>query len=726
MVTISNKGWIKWLNTHTTRQVYDEIPEKVMKLCNGPTSAISKFEKLVQNKNLVLLTRAPLGKKCQATFFHSTVGIHITPDALHHVARLGMQYGAGVELQPDSLFSVTSEQYIPSLIDMMKVKSAEEFQDLKAPTSGTKKKIHCFAVLTPALAEAIQSTDMTPAALFLALTEQMRVLAPPVNSASPAAGTTAPPSSPTSSSSSSSTATRSATAAAATAAAETATDQVLKKIAEPYAQALKFVWAVQHLEGDVTIPTVVPLRDEATITWEKETGQIVEPKKAPVSFDLTAQKGVSNDVSQTGALTAMTKLSEAMTRYQEASAKVQDTKADTRLKAWTKLPQVQKNIILLGGVREDGTYDKEVTEEMLSILGCSNGAQVDQYLKQVMVGHNVRLEPGLCSALNKGILIHADDTTAPKHFTPFLTPPISDDEDVAENNDLLKLAVQTKYSENDVSLLTKMDVSIPMKTQELKHQVKNIAGLTARCLGSDSLLYASLKDVADHIEKREISYNYEFRQDKLFGGNFLDRIHWRMHRFFDSCAMGDAEQIDLDKLDFSDMLQQVERREYNCKAPSWIQKLIKLREKAPQDDQNSGRGGSGGGGAHGGRNKRRSFDQDNGRNQRVVNTKLSDTCKLCDGEQYRFIFHVGNIREIEKPKKKNGDMMCMRFHSLGYCFKDCRFANGHGELDADETKDMEKFLGKARVARRRFMENQRGRQGNRQRSEPTAPVDVEG
>ena len=142
-----------------------------------------------------------------------------------------------------------------------------------------------------------------------------------------------------------------------------------------------------------------------------------------------------------------------------------------------------------------------------------------------MVGYNVKLEPGLCSSLNKGIFIHADDTTAPKHFTPFLTPPISDDEEVAKNNNLLKLALQTKYSDNDVSLLTKMDVSILMKTQELKHQMKNIAGLSDRCLGSSSLLYASLEDVAEHIEKREISYNYEFRQDKMFGGIFLDQIH---------------------------------------------------------------------------------------------------------------------------------------------------------------------------------------------------------
>ena len=139
--------------------------------------------------------------------------------------------------------------------------------------------------------------------------------------------------------------------------------------------------------------------------------------------------------------------------------------------------------------------------------------------------------------------------------------------------------------------------------------MKNIAGLSARYLGSDLLIYQSLKDVADHIEKREISYNYEFRQDKMFGRNFLDRVHWRMHRFFDSCAMGDPDQIDLDKLDFYDILQQVERREYNCKVPSWLQKFIKLQEKTAQGNMEGGAGGGAGGGAYGRRNKRRSFDQ---------------------------------------------------------------------------------------------------------------------
>ena len=48
----------------------------------------------------------------------------------------------------------------------------------------------------------------------------------------------------------------------------------------------------------------------------------------------------------------------------------------------------------------------------------------------------------------------------------------------------------------------------------------------------------------------------------------MDRmINWRMHRFFDSCASGDVASIDIKKLEFDDIMDQVERREYNCKVP---------------------------------------------------------------------------------------------------------------------------------------------------------------
>ena len=45
----------------------------------------------------------------------------------------------------------------------------------------------------------------------------------------------------------------------------------------------------------------------------------------------------------------------------------------------------------------------------------------------------------------------------------------------------------------------------------------------------------------------------------------------------DSCASREAEDIDTKKLDFSNMLEQVERREYQTKVPDWIRKIMKKK-----------------------------------------------------------------------------------------------------------------------------------------------------
>ena len=64
-----------------------------------------------------------------------------------------------------------------------------------------------------------------------------------------------------------------------------------------------------------------------------------------------------------------------------------------------------------------------------------------------------------------------------------------------------------------------------MKTPELKHTIKSIAGLEGRILGQNSIAHSSLNGVAEQIEKKESSYNYEFRQEKLLGGNFMEKVN---------------------------------------------------------------------------------------------------------------------------------------------------------------------------------------------------------
>ena len=116
------------------------------------------------------------------------------------------------------------------------------------------------------------------------------------------------------------------------------------------------------------------LLDAETIQWEQEVAKTVLPKQTPSTIDLTSNPNNQGVLNQDGAITAMTKLSECMVKHQEAVLKNQEDKKDTRLKAWHKLPEIQKNIILLGGVDDQGPVPSQPTEEMLSILGCQNDA----------------------------------------------------------------------------------------------------------------------------------------------------------------------------------------------------------------------------------------------------------------------------------------------------------------------------------------------------------------
>ena len=113
------------------------------------------------------------------------------------------------------------------------------------------------------------------------------------------------------------------------------------------------------------------------------------------------------------------------------------------------------------------------------------------------------IELGLCSTLNKGIINNSDNWSLPINFTAFLTPPKSDEDEVEGNGNLWKLALQEKLNTQVVNILTQMNVSIPMKTDSLKHHIKNYAGSAGRLFGQHSMLYTRLKELWVHIDSRD-------------------------------------------------------------------------------------------------------------------------------------------------------------------------------------------------------------------------------
>ena len=120
-------------------------------------------------------------------------------------------------------------------------------------------------------------------------------------------------------------------------------------------------------------PVTAPLQDDDSLEWEATTKR-QELVDNEVMMAAPRTSNVSLTMNQDSATVAITKLAQSMVKHQEAQLEVQKEKGDSRLKAWKKLPRIQQNITLPGGISEDGGIQEQATEEMLSILGCQNGA----------------------------------------------------------------------------------------------------------------------------------------------------------------------------------------------------------------------------------------------------------------------------------------------------------------------------------------------------------------
>lgn len=105
-----------------------------------------------------------MGKKFEATFLHSSVGLSILPDDLYCVARIGTKESNGIE-----------GLYILDLVDLMKTDATEKFEAISINTRREKKKIRSFALLVPALAQVIHKCEISPAAIFKVILERIKI-----------------------------------------------------------------------------------------------------------------------------------------------------------------------------------------------------------------------------------------------------------------------------------------------------------------------------------------------------------------------------------------------------------------------------------------------------------------------------------------------------------------------------------------------------------------------
>ena len=94
---------------------------------------------------------------------------------------------------------------------------------------------------------------------------------------------------------------------------------------------------------------------------------------------------------------------------------------------------------------------------------------------------------------------------------------------------------------------------------------------------------------------------------------------------------------------------------------------------------------------------KRKFEGDSGSQKNITNPSAQPSCAIRDSESFKYLFHPGNIKELSKSTKENGDQLCLRFHTMGFCFNTCKYSSGHGSISPSETTKLSAFLEKARA-----------------------------
>ena len=65
------RNWKEFLLNHPNRQDYDDQAEGIQSLIDANETPLNNFRVLAENKPLVCMTKSPIGKFIQLTFFHS-------------------------------------------------------------------------------------------------------------------------------------------------------------------------------------------------------------------------------------------------------------------------------------------------------------------------------------------------------------------------------------------------------------------------------------------------------------------------------------------------------------------------------------------------------------------------------------------------------------------------------------------------------------------------------
>jgi len=496
---------------------------------------------------------------------------------------------------------------------------------------------------------------------------------------------------------------------------ETTFDDSERTYERSFGRVLQFLWSIVHEDTAVKPTKMSPCTKASTEKWLDKVHDTHFQKEVTLPpFMPPTPTGTlpGHDLGLSSAATAIHKLSDIWGRKIDFDEKEKESKEKKKKeKGFEKLSSVQKKTLSLITATIDDSDENvdemQPTEDMMTILEQTVGIKAQSHLQHEFNRHKHMCDIGLamCTQMKNGIITSHPSVNDINGVSPLFLPDQAA-EDRLGSDLALRLEEQPvlgKISDDDLKIITKCKIYFPKNFGEYLHVVKNFHRLMIIIAGEKSLFAEKIAVLTDHAIEHERCYKDIEREFFHMYASILDHVHRRSQHFIHSAALGLVSKLKLRKLDFTDLLEEIEDGDYTPTKPKWLRNSNKKRDSSSSNEDTKEKD-HGSQSNTGGPSKKR-------KKVHVDNPDFDPDLKCPENYQYRALFHPGNRKGVQEVKHLDGSTRCNNWYHRGWCTESCPFKQSHSKtLQPEEKSKCKEYICKLVAKHKKWAENgSRGR-----------------
>jgi hypothetical protein len=402
-------------------------------------------------------------------------------------------------------------------------------------------------------------------------------------------------------------------------------------------------------------------------------------------------------IRQMGA--ALANLNETLKGQQLLTKKQIELSEDKSLEKKDRTKKFHPSIVhmlKMAASEDKETVADEIADSAKSFFNCSTIGAAEQELQSQLEAMGLGwagFAAGLTTAMYMAHIFWAN-LIEPKNFSAFFCYRRQpNDQDHTGRFIVLHLQERlgTTKTLDEIKASMKQTLTVPKDFHQMLDGLRIFTGLNAVLDGGQEVS-ANLEKLTITIAQNQEIFQSRASGESKFYAAFVYAVDLRVQEAWRALkTIQDREDFDSEILNFSDLMTQVKRGNFQPFLPSCFVEVDKRKT------ENDGEGGDGSDRKRGRRNRRSGDDV--GKKDVIKNEEIVPGWELEEYEDWNK--HYRGKKSEGRPEWSEGCLMCHRFLQKGYCFPDCVNVASHvgaSKIPADKKAKYQSWLDKKRAA----------------------------